>query len=156
MTQTQRIGELARDLAVPIETIRYYEREGLLPVSQRSEGNYRLYSEKQRQQLQFILHCRVLDMSHQEIRELLRIKDAPEQECAEVNALLDVHITHVSERIRALRKLESDLKALRSRCSAPTTAKDCQILQQLALPEKKQKKLQSGTHSTPRTHSGRY
>lgn len=149
----QRIGELARDLDVPIETIRYYEREGLLPAPPRSEGNYRLYSTDQRQRLEFILHCRALDMSHQEIRELLRIKDAPEEDCLEVGALLDAHIGHVTERIRGLRRLESDLKALRARCTDPAAAKDCQILHDLALPDRPGRKVGGTGHSARRTHS---
>lgn len=152
MAEMQRIGELARDLDVPIETIRYYEREGLLPAPTRSEGNYRLYSPEQRQRLEFILHCRALDMSHQEIRELLRIKDAPEEGCVEVNALLDAHIEHVSSRIRDLRRLESDLKSLRARCTAPTAAKDCQILHELTLPERMRKAGTGASHAARRTH----
>jgi len=150
MAQIQKIGELARDLDVSIETIRYYEREALLPAPARSDGNYRLYGPEQRQRLEFILHCRALDMSHQEIRELLKIKDAPEDGCLEVNAILDAHIGHVTERIRDLRRLEADLKSLRARCTAPTAAKDCQILQGLTLPERTRKG--GGTHSTRRTH----
>ena len=152
MAEMQRIGELARDLNVPIETIRYYEREGLLPAPTRSEGNYRLYSPEQRQRLEFILHCRALDMSHQEIRELLRIKDAPEEGCLEVSALLDAHICHVTERVRNLRRLESDLKALRARCTDPAAAKDCQILHELALPERTRKPGLGAGHSVRRTH----
>ena len=92
MSTTYRIGELAGDLAVPVETIRYYEREGLLPEPARSDGNYRLYSQSHRERLEFILNCRALDMTLQEIRTLLRLRDAPEQGCAEVNATLDEHI----------------------------------------------------------------
>lgn len=129
-----RIGDLAAGLSVPVETIRYYERQGLLPAPERSAGNYRLYSESERGRLEFILHCRALDMSHQEIRELLRLRDRPELGCAEVNAVLDAHLGHVAERLRLLRGLQAQLKALRARCTAPGAAGDCGILQELALP----------------------
>jgi Cd(II)/Pb(II)-responsive transcriptional regulator len=115
MPKTYRIGELASRLSVAIETIRYYEKEGLLPQPARSEGNYRLYSDSERQRLEFILHCRALDMTHQEIRQLLGLRDRPDQGCAEVNAVLDAHVEHVAERLRALRSLQSELKAIRAR-----------------------------------------
>lgn len=129
-----RIGDLAAGLSVPVETIRYYERQGLLPAPERSAGNYRLYSESERGRLEFILHCRALDMSHQEIRELLRLRDRPELGCAEVNAVLDAHLGHVAERLRLLRGLQAQLKALRARCIAPGAAGDCGILQELSQP----------------------
>lgn len=137
MPKTYRIGELASRLSVAIETIRYYEKEGLLPQPARSEGNYRLYSDSERQRLEFILHCRALDMTHQEIRQLLGLRDRPDQGCAEVNAVLDAHVEHVAERLRALRSLQSELKAIRARCDAPSTAKDCGILHELATPPKR-------------------
>lgn len=129
-----RIGDLATALAVPVETIRYYERQGLLPAPERSAGNYRLYSEVERGRLEFILHCRALDMSHQEIRELLRLRDQPELGCAEVNAVLEAHLGHVAERLRLLRGLQAQLKTLRARCAAPGAAGDCGILQELSQP----------------------
>lgn len=134
MTATYRIGELAASLGVPVETIRHYEHEGLLPKPARSEGNYRLYSQVERERLEFILNCRALDMTLQEIRSLLRLRDAPEQGCSEVNSTLDEHIGHVSERIRLLRGLQVQLKALRKRCETPSTASACGILQELSEP----------------------
>lgn len=132
MPKTYRIGDLAGLLDVPVETIRYYEREALLPKPARSDGNYRLYAENERTRLEFILHCRALDMTLQEIRTLLRLRDAPEQGCAEVNALLDEHIGHVTERMRALRRLHAELKSLRAHCDVPSRSKDCGILHELA------------------------
>jgi Cd(II)/Pb(II)-responsive transcriptional regulator len=130
--KTYRIGELASHLAVAIETIRYYEKEGLLPQPARSQGNYRIYTEAERQRLEFILHCRALDMTHQEIRQLLVLRDMPDHGCVEVNVVLDAHIEHVAERLRALRRLQVQLKSIRARCNVPKTAKDCGILQGLA------------------------
>lgn len=152
MNITYRIGELASQLAVPVETIRYYEREGLLPKPARSEGNYRLYSSEERERLEFILNCRALDMTLQEISKLLLQRDAPEAACAEVNATLDEHIRHVAERIRALRGLQVQLKALRTRCEAPSTARDCGILQELSGPRRRRKSTAqpAGVHSTQR------
>lgn len=127
-----KIGELARRTDCLVETIRYYEREGLLPAPARSEGNYRLYGAAHEERLQFIRHCRSLDMTLDEIRSLLHFKDAPEESCGEVNALLDKHIGHVTDRIAELEILQEQLKELRTRCSSAQAAKDCGILQKLA------------------------
>lgn len=132
MLKTYRIGELARELEVPVETIRYYEREHLLPEPARSSGNYRLYAQEHRDRLSFIRHCRSLDMTLDEIRDLLRVKDAPEESCADVNALLDSHIGHVAERIAELRHLKRQLELLRSECGSSRAGKDCKILQRLS------------------------
>ena len=129
-----KIGELARITATAVETIRYYEREGLLAAPPRSEGNFRLYGEAHVERLSFIRRCRLLDMSHEEIRALLRFKDAPDEPCADVNALLDAHIGHVRARIDELQQLERQLQALRARCPAPSEAGHCGILQELSQP----------------------
>jgi len=123
-----KIGELSAAAATPVETIRYYERIGLLPEPSRSGGNFRLYEAPHLERLQFIRYCRSLDMSLDEIRVLLKFKDAPDASCGDVNALLDEHIGHVSRRIRELRTLESQLKELRRRCGSERTAHECGIL----------------------------
>uniref|UniRef100_UPI000B0AB3A2 MerR family transcriptional regulator n=2 Tax=Pseudomonadota TaxID=1224 RepID=UPI000B0AB3A2 len=66
-----QIGELAKRTACPVVTIRYYEREGLLPQARRSQGNFRLYGEAHVERLQFILRCRSLDMPLSDVRTLL-------------------------------------------------------------------------------------
>jgi Cd(II)/Pb(II)-responsive transcriptional regulator len=130
-----KIGELASTTATPVETIRYYEREGLLPAAARTEGNYRVYSVAHIQRLQFVRHCRSLDMTLQEIRTLLALQDTPADPCDEVNALLDAHIGHVAQRMRELRQLEKQLKALRARCQSAGDMAHCGILQGLAAAE---------------------
>ena len=135
MEKPLRIGELATRTGCQVETIRYYEREGLLPAPERSEGNYRLYTLPHLEQLQFILYCRSLDMTLDEIRHLLRFREAPEENCAQVNDLLDKHIGHVASRIEQLKKLQSQLKALRSLCRTAQSAKECGILRSLSSAE---------------------
>ena len=126
-----KIGELATLTHTPVETIRYYEREGLLPQAARTGGNYRIYNEAQATRLSFIRHCRGLDMTLDEIRTLLRFKDAPTRNCGDVNALLDAHIGHVAARIRELRLLEKQLKSLREQCHEAQDAAHCGILNEL-------------------------
>ncbi|HOM12320.1 MAG TPA: Cd(II)/Pb(II)-responsive transcriptional regulator [Rubrivivax sp.] len=123
-----KIGELAARTHTPVQSIRYYEREGLMPAAARSAGNYRLYLAEHVERLGFIRRARALDMTLDEIRVLLHFKDSPQEGCAEVNALLDEHIGHVAERMRELRQLERQLKALREQCAAPRAAADCGIL----------------------------
>lgn len=123
-----KIGELAARADTQVETIRYYEREGLLPAAPRTDGNYRIYGEAHQERLAFIRHCRSLDMTLDEIRVLLRFKDDPEADCGDVNALLDAHIGHVAGRIRNLRELEKQLKALRQQCGGAGDAAHCGIL----------------------------
>ncbi len=126
-----KIGELARAAQTPVETIRYYEREGLLPAPPRSEGNYRLYGDTHRQRLAFIRHCRGLDMTLDEVRLLLQVRDDPQGGCEAADALLDAHIDHVSARIRELRDLQKELEALRQQCTGGQDAAHCGVLQGL-------------------------
>jgi Cd(II)/Pb(II)-responsive transcriptional regulator len=127
-----KIGELALAAQTRVETIRYYEREGLLPQAPRSEGNYRIYGPAHVERLAFVRHCRSLDMTLDEVRVLLRFKDEPQAECGEVNTLLDEHIGHVATRIRELRELEKQLKALREQCPGTSESAHCGILNGLA------------------------
>ncbi len=127
-----KIGELASRTGCQIETIRYYEREGLVPKPARSEGNYRLYNDTHVKRVQFIRHCRSLDMTLDEIRVLLDFRDTPEQNCAGVNTLLDKHIGHVADRIKELKTLQAQLKQLRNLCLTAQASKECGILNGLA------------------------
>ena len=127
-----KIGDLSRVTNTQIETIRYYEREGLLPIAPRSDGNYRIYGEDHARRLSFIRHCRGLDMALDEIRVLLRFKDSPSENCREVNSLLDEHIEHVAQRVRELNALGRQLKVLRGLCLESQDSGNCGILKSLA------------------------
>ncbi|MDO8772196.1 MAG: Cd(II)/Pb(II)-responsive transcriptional regulator [Burkholderiaceae bacterium] len=127
-----KIGQLANATGTQTETIRYYEREGLLPLAIRTSSNYRVYDSSHVERLAFIRHCRCLDMTLDEIRVLLHFKDAPTENCGEVDALLEAHIGHVVDRIRALQALEDELRTLQRQCSPGHLAGDCGILGGLA------------------------
>ena len=127
-----RIGELAQRTGCEVVTVRFYEKEGLLPAPARSSGNYRLYSEAHIERLHFIRHCRSLDMSLGEIRALLGLRDKPLRDCGEVTALLDAHIQQVETRIDALLHLKQQLGALREMCAGARSIEACGILQGLA------------------------
>lgn len=123
-----RIGELAQRTQTPVDTIRYYERLGLLPRPARTTTNYRSYSAAQAERLQFIRRCRSLDMSLDEIRSLLVFCDQPERHCDDVNGTIEAHIRHVDERIEELKRLARELRQLRAACRAPGASAHCQIL----------------------------
>lgn len=129
-----KIGELAQQASCSVETIRYYEREGLLPLPNRTSGNYRHYDAAQLERLQLIRRCRSLDLTHDEIRTLLGYRDQPERDCDAVNMLIDEHITHVRQRIAELVSLEQQLQTLRQHCHDKRTIRQCGILKDLEEP----------------------
>jgi Cd(II)/Pb(II)-responsive transcriptional regulator len=131
MSLNLKIGDLARRTECPVESIRFYEREGLLPEPARTAGNYRLYGPAHVERLSFIRNCRLLDMTLDEIRQLLHIRDNPLGNCVAAHALLDAHIAHVAERITELQCLERDLKGLRRACGTAEPDAKCAILAEL-------------------------
>jgi len=129
-----RIGELSKKADCLVQTVRFYESEGLLPEPARSEGNFRLYDDVHLQRLLFIRRCRAIDLTLDEIRQLLSFRDRPELDCGEVNALADSHIAQVRAKIKELRALEHELMELRRSCDTTRTARECGILKSLAEP----------------------
>ena len=132
MSKTYQIGELARAAAVPVETIRYYESLRLLPKPERAANNYRRYAQEHLDRLSFIRHCRALDMSIEEIKQLLRVRDRPDADCREANVVLDEHIEHVGRKLEDLKRLKRQLIALRRKCRTASRGADCGILAGLA------------------------
>src|SRR5919108_5602416 len=111
------IGALSERTGVNIETIRYYERIGLLPTPPRSAGRHRLYDEPHRQRLVFIRRARELGFSLDEVRALLGLSGGHDLTCREVNALTLHHIGSIRDKIRDLRRLERTLSDLADRCN---------------------------------------
>jgi Cd(II)/Pb(II)-responsive transcriptional regulator len=132
MKQAMKIGELARQILCQPETIRYYEREGLLPPATRTPGNYRVYGRTHIERLTFIRNCRALDMTLDEIRELLRFRDLPQHANHAAHALLDEHVAHVEARISELQQLKRQLLALRRQCQPVRAGGECGILDELS------------------------
>ena len=129
-----RIGELGKKADCLVQTVRFYESEGLLPEPARSEGNFRLYDEVHLQRLLFIRRCRAKDMTLDEIRQLLNLRDRPELGGGEVNALVDAHIAQVRTKMKEVRALERELMDLRRSCDSARTSRECGILNSLAEP----------------------
>ncbi len=126
-----RIGELGKAAGVDIETIRYYEKAGLLPAPSRQANGYRAYGEAQLERLAFVRHCRALDMPLAEIKRLLDFLGQPMAACGDVDQLIDQQLMRVRTRIKSLRALERQLSALRGCCATPHIAADCGILHEL-------------------------
>lgn len=128
MSTMIRIGKLSELAGCPVETIRYYEREGLLSEPKRTSGNYRLYERQHVEALQFIRNCRALDMALEEIRMLVALRTTPARACTEVNDLLDAHIREVRDRISELKELDRTLRSLRAKCRRTLSVENCEIL----------------------------
>ncbi len=104
-----KIGELASRTGCSIQTIRFYERKGLIDLPQRTQSNYRLYDKGSLRQLTFIKQCRSLDMSIVEVKQLIQNKENLDNSCASINGMIDVHISDVTKRIQELVQLKETL-----------------------------------------------
>lgn len=124
------IGVLSERSGVNIETIRYYERIGLLPAPPRSAGRHRLYGDAHRRRLVFIRRARELGFSLEEARTLLGLGGGHELTCGEVNALTRHHIGAIRAKIRDLKRLERMLSDLAARCEGENVP-ECPILDAL-------------------------
>jgi len=123
-----KIGELAAQAGCDVQTVRFYEREGLLEEPAREVTGYRRYDERSLAKLRFLRHCRSLDIPLPEVRQFLAFAAQPDQSCNQGNELLDRHITAVKQRLQALRSLEKQLVALRRTCDGDTSH-PCAILE---------------------------
>jgi MerR family transcriptional regulator, mercuric resistance operon regulatory protein len=124
------IGTLARRVGSNVETVRYYERIGLLPEPPRSLGGHRLYGEEHARRLAFIRRSRALGFSVDEVRGLLAVCDSGDYTCAEVKARTLEHRASVRRKIAALERLDDALSAIAARC-AGDAGRDCPILETL-------------------------
>lgn len=126
-----RIGELSQATGVDAETIRYYEKEGLLDAPARSDNGYRAYRAEHVERLAFIRHCRALDIPLVEIKRLLEFVAHPEVDCGDIDRLIDTQLVKVRARLASMRALEKQLSALKGRCGKSHTAGECGILHEL-------------------------
>ena len=126
-----QIGEVAKQSGVGVETVRYYEREGLLPKSERTASRYRLYPETAVKQLRFIQHAKTLGFSLKEIGELIALKTATGVTCESVRAKAIAKIDDIQYKIDALGKMKAALSPLIDQCTASRPISDCPILNAL-------------------------
>jgi Cu(I)-responsive transcriptional regulator len=128
-----KIGELAKSTGTAVETIRYYEKIGLMPQVARTEGNYRSYGSDEAERLGFIRRARNLGFGIDQVRALLSLADNHDRECGEVDRLAKAHLAEVESKIAGLTALKIELSATIDRCRSGTIAQ-CQILKALAAP----------------------
>lgn len=124
------IGKVADQTGYNIETIRFYEKEGLLPKPNRTEGGHRLYTEEMVKRLVFVRRARELGFSMNEIRQLLTIVDGNLISCERVKTITDIHIKEIRSKITDLKKMERILSDLSNQCSGKDIP-ECPIIDAL-------------------------
>ena len=125
-----KIGELSKATGSNAETIRYYERIGLLPKPGRTGGNYRDYGSADQERLNFIRHARGLGFDIADIRSLLDLGEHPERDCAEADRIASGHLEAVEQKVAQLERLRGELKRMITQCRGGRVS-DCRIMQAL-------------------------
>lgn len=126
-----KIGELAKATSTNIETVRYYERIGLLAPPARTSANYRSYGNSHLARLSFIRRARGLGFALEAVRELLRLADEPDQPCAQIDAIASGKIREIDAKIADLRRLRKELSRVVSACEIGTV-RSCSVVEALA------------------------
>lgn len=124
------IGQLAKATGTAVETVRYYEKIGLLPKAARTAGNYRSYGNAEVSRLSFIRRARDLGFSLDQVRTLLSLADDRERPCTEVDILARQHLDAVDQKITDLTALRNELSGLIVQCGSGLVA-DCRIIEAL-------------------------
>ena len=125
-----KIGQLSQQAGCKIETIRYYEKIGLLPAPGRSDGGYRIYDDNHMRRLSFIRRSRELGFTIDEIRGLLSLVDGGSYTCRDVKNLTMEHVERIRGKIADLKKMEKTLSSIASQCAGDTTP-ECPIIDEL-------------------------
>ncbi|MGH8248136.1 MAG: MerR family transcriptional regulator [Gammaproteobacteria bacterium] len=125
------IGQVARQTGVSVETIRFYERQGLIQEPPRRASGYRQYGENDVNRLAFIQQAKSLGFSLHEIGELLSLKIDPDATCHEVREQAQAKLQDIEEKIRKLKRMQQALKRLVDHCPGRGPVTDCPILEAL-------------------------
>ena len=128
-----KISEAAAASGCHLETIRYYEREGLIPPPARARNGYRSYTSDEIERLRFISRGRELGFSLDEIRSLLRLNDDPTMSCCDVDAIARTHLTEIGTRVAELQRIASELERVIDGCAGGNRG-TCSILDALKRP----------------------
>src|SRR5213596_1972763 len=124
-------GELAQQGRVNAETIRYYERRGLLPKPPRTPSGYRTFDREAVRRLRFIKQAQALGFSLKEVRELLALRVDPRTSCADVRRRAEAKIADIEEKLRALRAMKRTLVRITAACAGRGPVSECPILESL-------------------------
>lgn len=131
--ETLTIGRLAKKVNVNVETIRYYERRGLMPEPTRSESNYRHYTQDSVARIRFIIHAKELGFSLKEVAELLSMRVDRYNTCNDVKRMAEIKIADIKERIRALLDMKNALIKLKAECNGRGPTGECPLLEALEI-----------------------
>ena len=126
-----RIGEVANKRHVGVETVRFYEREGLIALPKRNVSGYRQYSESAIKQIQFIQHAKTLGFSLKDIRELIKLKSTRDARRKCIKSTAKAKIADIQEKIDALKRMKLALEPLVAQCKSSDPISDCPILNAL-------------------------
>jgi len=125
------IGQVARQTGVGVETVRFYEKQALLPVPDRNSSGYRIYSPAAVERLLFIRHAKAIGFSLTEIRELLFLRVDDEASCLEIKEIAVDKVRDIDHRISALTRMREALTELARTCRKGRSAAECRILESL-------------------------
>lgn len=125
------IGQMAKSGNCKVQTIRYYEQVGLLPVANRTRGNQRIYTQQHMDRLTFIRHSRELGFSLDQIKEMLSLSDDPTHSCSDVDSIAHNHLKDVESKIVRLQSMQKELKRMIRECSGDQVS-NCRIIQVLS------------------------
>ena len=126
------VGALARRAGVKIDTIRYYERRGLLPKPARSDSGYRTFTSVSVERVRFIRQAQALGFTLMEINQLLALRLSPGKTCTDVRKQSEAKIADIERKIQSLSKMKEALQRLVSSCAADGPASECSFLANLA------------------------
>ncbi len=129
---TLTIGDVAKQAEVNIETLRYYERQGIVPKPPRTRSNYRIYPEDTVRRVRFVKHAQELGFSLKEIKDLLSLRATPGASCQDVQQRATAKINEIDEKILSLQAMQQVLHKLVRQCAARRgSLSDCPILESL-------------------------
>ena len=127
-----KIGELARAAGVPIDTVRYYERQGLLPLPARTASGYRQYGHDDAARLRFVRRAKALGFTLEEIRELLGLSARREADMAGIKAAAMQKLADIDDKLAELQRMRAGLDSLIASCPGHGALEHCPILDALA------------------------
>jgi DNA-binding transcriptional MerR regulator len=125
------IGDLARRTGTKVETIRWYERDGIMPAPARTEGGHRVYTQAHLDRLAFIRHARELGFPLEDVRTLLSMADQPDRSCAEADRIAREHLAAVRSKLARLHALERELVRMVEECGHGRVG-ECRVIEVLA------------------------
>lgn len=126
-----RTSDVAKQADVNLETIRFYERKGLIPKPPRTTSGYRTFSPEMVRRVRFIRRAQELGFSLKEIKELLALRVDPATTCADVRQQAEAKVSDIDEKIRTLQSMKRVLTRLVATCPSRGTIRECPILDSL-------------------------